>query len=104
EKRLDTHVDEPGEGARRIVRMQRAEHHVSREGRLNRTLGRLMVADFADEDHVRVVTQDAAQARGEGQADLRMHLDLADALVVILNRIFYRDDLDRLALDFIEAA
>src|SRR5439155_10087968 len=37
-------------------------------------------------------------------ADLGVHLDLADALVVILNRVFHRDDLDRFALDFVEAA
>src|SRR5262249_32174349 len=74
------------------------------ERRLNRAFSGFVVADFADEDHVGVVTQNAAQAGGEGQTDLRVHLDLADAFVVIFDGIFDGDDLDRLALDLVEAA
>ena len=33
-------------------------------------LGRLEVADLADQDDVRVLPQEGAQRRGEGQADL----------------------------------
>ena len=63
----------------RVVGVQRAEHQVAGERRLDGDLGRLAVADFADQDDVRVVAQDAPQARGERQADLGVHLDLVDA-------------------------
>ena len=39
-----------------------------REGRLERDAGRLRVADLADEDDVRVLTEDRAEPDGEGEA------------------------------------
>jgi hypothetical protein len=51
-----------------------------------------MVANFADENDVRILAQDAAQARGEGQADLGAHLNLADAFDLVLDGVFDRDD------------
>ena len=59
---------------------------------LDRDLGRLQVADFADHDDVRVLAQDMAQARGEGQADLGPHLDLVDAGHLVLDRVLDRED------------
>ena len=41
-------------------------------------VGGLAVADLADHDDVRVLAQDVPQARGEGQPDLRVDLDLVD--------------------------
>ncbi len=72
--------------------------------RLDGALGRLEVTDFADQNHVRVVPQNAAQAGRERQTDFAMDLDLAEALVVVLHRVFHRDDLDPLVLDLVEAA
>ena len=68
-----------GEGAGGVVGVQRAEHHVARERCLDGDLGRFQVADFADEDDVGVVAQDAAQGGRERQPDLGMHLNLVDA-------------------------
>ncbi len=42
--------------------------------------------------------------RGERQADLVVHLNLADAGLLIFDRVFDRDDLERLVLDFVERA
>ena len=81
--------------ARGVVRVQRAEHHVPGQRRLDRHLGRFQVADFADQDHVRVVPQDRPQGAGERQADLRVRLDLADAGLMVLDRVLDRDDLGR---------
>ena len=81
-------------GAGRVVGVQRAEHQVAGERRLDGDLGRFQVAHFADQDHVRVVPQDAPQGGGERQADLGVHLDLADARLLVLDRVFDRDDLD----------
>ena len=65
-------------------------------------LGRLQVADFADQDHVRVVPQDRPQGGGERQADLGVRLNLADAVLLVLDRVLDRDDLGRLVLDLVE--
>ena len=43
---------------------------------------------------VGVVTQDAAQAGRERQADLGVHLNLADARLLVFDRVFDGDDLD----------
>ena len=59
---------------------------------LNRNLGRLPVADFADHHHIGVLTQNGAQARGEGQPHLGIDLGLADALHRIFHRILDRQD------------
>ena len=93
QERLDAHVDQPRVGARRVVRVQRAEHQVAGERRLDRVLGRFQVANFADQHDVGVVTQNRPQRGGERQPDLRVDLDLVDAFELVLDRVFGRDDL-----------
>ena len=93
EERLHADVDQTCDSAGRIVRVQCAENQVSRQRRLDGDLGRLLVADFADEDDVRGLPQHGADDAGEVQADLVLHLDLVDAGQVVLDRILGRDDL-----------
>jgi hypothetical protein len=55
----------------------------------------LEVAHFADEDHVRVLTQGAAEGLGEAGhvvADLALVDDRLLVVVVVLDRVFDRDD------------
>ena len=52
-----------------VVGVQRAEHHVPGQRRLDGDFGRFQVADFADQDLVRVLPQDRPQALGERVAD-----------------------------------
>ena len=63
----DADVDEASDGARRVVGVERGEHEVAGERRLDRDLRRLAVADLADEDDVRVLAHDGAQRRAEGE-------------------------------------
>ena len=63
----------------RVVGVQRREHQVAGERGLDRDLRRLEVADFADQDDVRVLAQERAQRGGEVQPDLLVHLHLVDA-------------------------
>ena len=70
EVRLDAHVHEAVDRGGRVVRVERREHEVARERGLDRDLGRLEVADLADEDDVRVLPQERAQRGREVQADL----------------------------------
>src|SRR6202000_2451573 len=62
----------------------------------------LGVTDFADEDLVRVVAEDAAQAAREGEALLLVDRDLRDAANLVLDRIFDGDDLVLFGLDLVE--
>ena len=55
-------------------------HQVAGQRGLDGDLGRLAVADLADQDDVGVLAQDRAQAGGERQPDLCVDLDLVDAL------------------------
>ena len=54
---------------------------------LTADLGGLEVADLADHDDVRVLPQEAAQGRGEVEADVLVHLHLVDAREVELDRV-----------------
>jgi len=97
QERFDAHVGQARDGLRGADGVQRREHHVAGQRRLHAYLGCLLVADLAHQDHVRVLTQDRAQPGREGQADLRVGVDLRDARELVLDRVLERDDL-RVAL------
>ena len=60
---LDADLDKPGNRLRRAVRMQRGQYQVAGKRALDRDLGRVSVADLADQYHVGIVTQNIAQRR-----------------------------------------
>ena len=64
--------------------------------------GGLVVADFSDENDVRVVPQDRSQSGGERDADVGVDRDLDDAVDVVFDRIFGRDDLGFDVVEFIQ--
>ena len=74
QERLDAHVEQTADGAGGVVGVERGEDEVAGEGGLDRDLGRLVVADLAHHDDVRVLPQEGAQGRGEGQADFGLDL------------------------------
>ena len=88
-------VDDPVDRALGTVGVQRAEHHVARFGRRDRRRDRLQVTHFADQDHVRVLPQGAADGLRETRhvdADLAL-IDRRFLVVVVeLDRILDRDD------------
>jgi len=89
---LDPHVAQPRHGPSRIIGVDRRQNQMACQRGLNGDGRRLRVADLADHDHVRVLTQDGAQARREGHADLGIHLRLADTLHGVFDRVFHRQD------------
>ena len=100
--RLDAHVDQSRDRPGSVVGVQRAEHEVSGQRRLDRRFSRLAIADLADQDDVWIMPQNASQTRGERQPHLVVHLDLTDAWRVVLDWILDGDDLDRRRLDLVE--
>src|SRR5208283_1311829 len=102
EIRFDTHVHEAGDGAGGVVGVQRGENQVAGEGGLHGDLRGFLVADFADENYIRVVAQDRAQPARKGQAGLLVDLDLIDAFELIFNGIFHGDDFADGIVDLIQ--
>ena len=96
--RLDADVGQPRHRRRRIVGVQRRQHEVAGLRGLHRDAGGLLVADFADQDHVGVLAQDRAQRARERQLDLLVDLRLVDARQLVLDRIFDGDDVGALGL------
>ena len=82
--------------------MQCREHQVSGHRRLEGDGGRLLIADFSDEQDVRILTQHRTQHPGEREALLLVHLHLVDAAQSVLDRVFHGDDVHRLATARVE--
>ena len=73
--------------------MHRAKNQVACKRRADRDVGGFKIADLADHDHIRILPHDVTQSRGERQTDLRIDMDLIDAVHLVLDRIFNGDDL-----------
>ena len=87
-------VGQPRDGRGRVVGVQRAEHQVAGQRRLDRHLGGGQIADLADHDDVRVLAHQRAQAFGEAHVDGRMHLRLVEGRLDHLDRVFDGADVD----------
>jgi hypothetical protein len=72
--------------------VQGAKNQVTGKGSPDRDFRGLEVANFADHDHVRVLAQNVAQAHGKGEADVRAHGDLVDALELVFDGFLDGDD------------
>ena len=104
EKRFDTHVDHAGIRPGGIVGMKGTENQMAGQRGLDCILGRFEVTNFPDKDNIGVVTQDGAEACVERQPNLGMNLNLINAVELVFNRVFGRDDFDIVTLDFVERA
>src|SRR5690606_617167 len=88
-------VDDAVDRAGGATGVERAEHDVARFGGGDGGLDRFQVAHFADEDHVRVLPERAADRLREG-GDVDADFALVDrrllVVVVELDGVFDRDD------------
>src|SRR5207253_1321980 len=94
EERLDTEVDQTGDGGGGVVRVQRREDEMSGQRGLNGILRSFSVANFADHDDVRILPKDGAQRGAKSDTDLRLHRRLIELFVHHFDRIFDRGDVD----------
>src|SRR6266852_1583385 len=99
---LNTHVDEAADDVSHVVGVDGGENEVAGERRLDGDLGGFLVADFADHDLVWIVTQDGAQAAGEGEALLLVHGNLGNAAKLVFHGVFDRNDLVFVGLDLVD--
>ena len=88
----DTHLEQPSDGARRVIRVQRRKHHVAGLGSLEGDLGGLGIPNLAHHHDVRVLAQDRTQARGKSHPRLVRHGHLIDPFQPVLDGILDRDD------------
>jgi len=106
QKRLDPHIEKPGHGARRVVRVHGAQEPVARLRRLHGDHCRFRIPDLTDHDHVRILPQYRPQAPRKGHAGFAVELDLPDVRDPVFNGILEGDDVDvgliQLAQDRIE--
>src|SRR6185369_6949748 len=79
--------------------VNRGEYQVSGQCSVNGDLSGFVVADFADQNLVRIVAKDRSQPAREGQTLLLVHRDLGDAANLVFHGIFDGDDLVFVVLD-----
>src|SRR3990170_1057238 len=72
--------------------MERGEHEVAGERRLDRDLGGLRVPDLAHEDNIRVLPENGTESGGKAQMDLCIHLYLTDPLELVFDGVLDGDD------------
>src|SRR3989344_1501510 len=82
--------------------MQCRKNKMSRQGRVQSDVGCFHVADFPDQNYVRVLAQNGAQAGRKSVVTFRTDLALRNAFNMILNRVFNRDDFYFRLFDFFE--
>ena len=88
-------VHEAIHGLRRAVRVQRAHHEDAHLGRRDGDAHGLMVAQFTDQNHIRILAQSRMQCACEAcavHADLALADEAALPLMHELNRILDRED------------
>ena len=73
--------------------VQRRQHEMAGQRRVNGDIRGLGVAHFADHDDVWILANEGAHRGGESEADRGLHLDLVDARNFIFDRILDGEDL-----------
>src|SRR5437879_5667252 len=99
---FDAHVDEAPDDVRDVIGMHGGEDKVTGKRRLDGDLSRLFVANFADHDFVRVVTQNGSQAAGKGEPLFLVYRDLRDSANLVFHWIFDGDDLILVSFDLVD--
>lgn len=72
------------------------------QGRLDGDVGSLLVADFANEDDIRILPDNGAQPPGKGQSGRGVDLDLVDPVKLVFHRVLDGDDLPVRRVDIVE--
>ena len=86
------HLDHAKNRGDTVLRVERREQRVSREGNAHRHLRRLTVADLTQEDLLDILPQCRPQSCDKGQPRLRTYGKLTDAVDASLHGIFERHD------------
>ena len=102
QKRLNSHVQQTGDASHGVIGVQGAENEVTGEGAADGDFRGLEVTHFSYHDHIGVAPQDAAQAGGKGEINLRLYRDLDHPVEFIFHRVFNGDNAPVLGVQFAE--
>ena len=73
--------------------MQRAENQVAGQRRLHGDFSGFLIANFADQNGIGVLTQHRSKNAAERQLDVRLDLTLDDPVDVVFDRVLGGDQL-----------
>src|SRR3989344_7903663 len=76
-----------------VIGVDCREHKLSGQGRVHGYLRRLLVADLADKNNVRILPQNRPETACERVFCLGPHLRLGYSFEMVLDRVLYGDDL-----------
>jgi hypothetical protein len=65
--------------------------------------GAFQIADFADHDHVRILSQKSLERSGKGQAHAWVDVDLVDAWQIDFRRVFGGGNIDVVGVEDVQA-
>ena len=98
----DAHVVEARDGPGSVIAVHGAQHLVAGERGFDGDLSSLLVADFADHDDVRVLSQNGTQRVGERQTDFLFGRHLIDPWNLEFYGVFHRNDVVFGIIEFVE--
>ena len=104
QERLHAHILQTRDRPHRRVGMQRGKYQVPSERCLNGDFCGFGIADFTDHHHIRVLTQNRAQATGEGHADAGVNLRLTDPFNHVFDRVFNRENVTRVVVQLLQSS
>ncbi len=97
-----TQLEHTADGAGCVVGVQRRQHQMPGECRLNGHFSGLQVANLADHDDIRVLSHQRAHAGGKAQFDVVLHLHLVEGRLDHLDGVFDGAQVDLGGRQFLE--
>ena len=98
----DAHIGQADHGLDGARRMESTEDDVPCQGGPHGDARRLAIADFADDEDIRVLAQQGPQAVLEHHAPFGLDLALGNALHEDFHRVFQGRNADRVVLDLVD--
>ena len=83
--------------------MQRGKYQVPCKRCLDGNFCGFGIADFTDHHHIRVLTQNRAQATGKGHADAGVNLCLTDPFNHVFDGVFNRENVTRMVVQLLQS-
>src|SRR5678815_2098182 len=99
---LDAKFREAADGCNGVIGMQRREDQMSGHGCMNCGLRRLRIPNFADQDHIRILSKNGTEGTREGHAGAVVCLDLRDPVDFVFNGVLDRDNVHRLIAKLVD--
>ena len=91
-ERFDTHINQTTDGTGRAVCMEGRVNKVTGERRLDGDSCSFNISNLTDENNVRILSKNCSQARGEGQSNICININLDESRHFVFDWIFGGDE------------